>query len=205
MRSFRAENVSSFVKALLDCEGEKAREMFLKLESRYPIVLARDLRLAKQWVRDHARGSERFGLVASSKAQRLKPHAVDIRVNVDPVHWFLNPREDTRSSYYLEDAATEFQVQGLELDWTCVTWDGDLRFTKSGWTHHDFRGDRWTDIHKSENRNYLRNAYRVLLTRARQGMVIFVPLGEPTDPTRSCAYYDATFDYLFSLGLPVIS
>ena len=76
------------------------------------------------------RGSERFGLVASSKAQRLKPHAIDIRVNIDPVHWFLNDKEDTRSSYYLEDAATEFQVQGLELDWTCVTWDGDLRFTR---------------------------------------------------------------------------
>ena len=205
MRSFRAENVSSFVKALLDCEKEQAQETFSKFEHRYPIVLTRDLSLAKQWVRNHARGSERFGLVASSKAQRLKPHAVDIRVNVDPVHWFLNPKEDTRSSYYLEDAATEFQVQGLELDWACVTWDGDFRFTNSGWTYHDFRGDRWTCIHKPENRNYLRNAYRVLLTRARQGMVIFVPSGEPTDPTRSSSYYDSTFNYLASLGLPVIS
>jgi hypothetical protein len=204
MRSFRAENVSAFVKALLDCEKEQARETFAKFANRYPIALTRDLNLAKQWVRSRARGSERFGLVASSKAQRLKPHAIDIRVNVDPVHWFLNPKEDTRSSYYLEDAATEFQVQGLELDWICVTWDGDLRFTNSGWSFHDFRGDRWTDIHKSENQNYLRNAYRVLLTRARQGMVIFVPPGESTDHTRSSAYYDSTFNYLSELGIPVL-
>jgi hypothetical protein len=204
MRSFRAENVSAFVKALLDCEKEQARETFAKFANRYPIALTRDINLAKQWVRDHARGSERFGLVASSKAQRLKPHAIDIRVNVDPVHWFLNPRDDTRSSYYLEDAATEFQVQGLELDWACVTWDGDLRFSNSGWSYHDFRGDKRTDIHKPENRNYLRNAYRVLLTRARQGMVIFVPSGESTDPTRSSAYYDSTFNYLTELSIPVL-
>ena len=204
MRSFRAENVSAFVKALLDCEKEQARETFAKFASRYPIALTRDLNLAKQWVRTRARGSEQFGLVASSKAQRLKPHAIDIRVNVDPVHWFLNPKEDTRSSYYLEDAATEFQVQGLELDWACVTWDGDLRFTNSGWSYHDFRGDKWTDIHKPENRNYLRNAYRVLLTRARQGMVIFVPPGELADPTRCSGYYDPTYNYLSELGIPVL-
>jgi hypothetical protein len=204
MRSFRAENVSAFVKALLDCEKDQACETFAKFASRYPITLTRDLNLAKQWIRDHARGSERFGLVASSKAQRLKPHAIDIRVDVDPVHWFLNEKEDTRSSYYLEDAATEFQVQGLELDWACVTWDGDLRFTNAGWSYHDFRGDRWTDIHKPENRNYLRNAYRVLLTRARQGMVIFVPPGAIADPTRSSAYYDSTFNYLAELGIPVL-
>jgi hypothetical protein len=204
MRSFRAENVSTFVKALLDFEKERARETFEKFANRYPITLTRDLNLAKQWVRDHARGSERFGLVASSKAQRLKPHAIDVRVNVNPVHWFLNPKEDTRSSYYLEDAATEFQVQGLELDWACVTWDGDLRFTDSGWSFHDFRGDRWTNILNQENQVYLCNAYRVLLTRARQGMVIFVPPGESTDPTRSPSYYDSTFKYLSDLGIPVL-
>ena len=205
MRSFRAENVSEFVKALLDCEKQKARDAMKKLAVRYPIAVTRDLNLAKRWVRAHARGSERFGLMASSKAQRLKPHAIDIRVDVNPVPWFLNEKEDTRSSFYLEDAATEFQVQGLELDWTCVTWDGDLRYTDSDWSYHDFRGDRWCNISKPENRNYLRNAYRVLLTRARQGMVVFVPLGEQTDPTRSPAYYDCTFDYLADLGLTVLA
>jgi hypothetical protein len=204
MRSFRAENVSAFVKALLDCEKQQAREAFAQLTSRYPIALTRDLNHAKRWIRDHARGSERYGLVASSKAQRLKPHAIDIRVDVDPVHWFLNDKEDTRSSYYLEDAATEFQVQGLELDWACVTWDADLRFSDSGWSFHDFRGDRWTNISNPQNRVYLRNAYRVLLTRARQGMVVFVPPGEPADPTRSSTFYDPTFNYLANLGIPVL-
>jgi len=205
MRSFRAENVSAFVKALLDCERKAAKEAFSKLSLRFPIVLSRDLEMAKAWVRSQARGTERYGLLASSKAMRLKPHAVDIRVDVDPVHYFLNDREDVRSSFYLEDAATEFQVQGLELDWTCVTWDADFRFNGKGWNHHDFRGSSWNNIKKSELQNYLRNAYRVLLTRARQGMVVFVPAGESSDPTRSPAFYDSTFNYLTELGIPEIA
>jgi schlafen family protein len=201
MRSFRAENVSAFVKALLDCEKQHARKAFAALADRYPIAVTRDLSRAKQWIRARARGTERFGLIASSKALRLKPHAIDIRVDVNPVHWFLNDKEDTRSSYYLEDAATEFQVQGLELDWACVTWDGDLRFTGSGWSFHDFRGDRWCNIANPNNQRYLCNAYRVLLTRARQGMVLFVPPGDPSDPTRSPEFYDSTFNYLTELGV----
>jgi hypothetical protein len=150
MRSFRAENVSAFVKALLDCEKEQARHAFAEVAARYPIAITRDLKAAKQWIRSHARGTERYGLVASSKAMRLKPHAIDIRVSVDPVHYFLNEKDDTRSSYYLEDAATEFQVQGLELDWVCVNWDGDFRFTGSDWSYHDFRGNRWCNISNAD-------------------------------------------------------
>jgi hypothetical protein len=204
MRSFRSENVSAFVKALLDCERKQAREIFSQLSNRYPIVLTRDLNLAKEWIRSHARGTERYGLVASSKAQRLKPHAIDVRVDVNPIHWFLDGRDDTRSSYYLEDAATEFQVQGLELDWACVTWDADLRFTDAGWSFHDFRGHRWLNIANSDNQRYLRNAYRVLLTRARQGMAIFVPPGDPGDHTRIPKHYDSTFSYLVELGIPTL-
>jgi hypothetical protein len=192
------------VKALLDCDLMTAQENLAKLSSRFPLVLTRDLKQAKEWLRTKARGSERFGLVASSKAQRLKPHAIDIRVDVDPVQWFLSDRHDTRSSYYLEDAATEFQVQGLELDWTCVTWDGDLRYNESDWTFHDFRGSRWCNVAKAENKTYLRNAYRVLLTRARQGMVIFVPPGDSGDPTRAPEFYDPTFNYLSEIGIPLI-
>lgn len=202
MRSFRAEHLSSFVKALLDCDVGRARTHFGQIQPSFPMVVTRSIDVAKKWIRQRARGSERYGLVASSKAQRLKPHAIDIRVDVDPIHWFLNGRDDTRSSYYLEDAATEFQVQGLELDWVCVTWDGDLRFNGQAWTFHDFRGSRWTNIHQIENQNYLRNAYRVLLTRARQGMVVFVPRGSDSDPTRSAEFYDATFQYLRDLGIP---
>jgi hypothetical protein len=205
MRSFRAENVSAFVKAVLDCEMDVARDAYAKLCRRYPIALTRNLDQARNWIRQHARGSERYGLVASSEAQRLKPHAIDVRVNIDPVHWFLDDRQDTRSSLYLEDAASQFDIQGLELDWVCVNWDADLRFKGSGWDYHIFRGDRWCGLHKEDRRNYLRNAYRVLLTRARQGMVIFVPPGDPDDPTRNPAYYDTTFNYLADLGIPIIS
>lgn len=122
MRSFRSEKVSAFVKAVLDSDKAAARTLLREVAPRYPMAVTRDLGRARAWIRAHARGSERYGLVASSQAQRLKPHAIDVRVNVDPVQWFLNDRHDTRSSYYLEDAATEFQVQGLELDWVCVTW-----------------------------------------------------------------------------------
>lgn len=201
LRSFRAENVSLFVKALLDCEETQARKELAHLINRYPIAITRDLNRAKQWIRGRARGSERFGLVASSKAQRLKPDAIDIRVDINPVHWFLNGKDDTRASYYLEDAATEFHVQGLELDWICLAWDGDLRFDGESWSHHQFRGNRWCNIAKAENRRYLENAYRVLLTRARQGMVIYVPPGKSNDSTRLPEFYDSTYQYLAGLGI----
>jgi hypothetical protein len=204
MRSFRADNVSGFVKALLDCEPLLARESFARLKDRFPVAMTRDLNEAREWIKRRARGTERYGLMASSRALRLKPYAIDVRVSVDPVHWFLNGPDDTRSSYYLEDCATEFQVQGLELDWTCVTWDGDLRFVNSAWSFHDFRGKAWQKIKSVDNQNYLRNAYRVLLTRARQGMVLFIPPGDPSDPTRLPEFYNSTFDYLARVGIPML-
>jgi DUF2075 family protein len=120
------------------------------------------------------------------------------------VHWFLNDKDDTRSSYYLEDAATEFQVQGLELDWACVAWDGDLRFSDAGWKHHSFRGKRWQDMKSPETQRYLQNTYRVLLTRGRQGMVIYVPPGDSRDPTRAGGIYDSTYQYLRDVGIPEV-
>lgn len=204
MRSFRSEKVALFVKLLLDCDESGARTALQSILTRYPIGVTRDLARAKQWVRRQARGSEQFGLLASSQALRLKPHAIDVRVSIDPIHWFLGDRTDTRSSFYLEDAATEFQVQGLEVDWTCVTWDADLRRSAARWRYHGFRGDSWTTIHKADRQRYLLNAYRVLLTRARQGMVIFVPPGDESDPTRDPAFYDATYEYLVGVGVPDI-
>ena len=201
MRSFRSERVSEFVKTVLDCDADGASDLLRKITKQYPIALTRDLVSAKAWIKGQARGNERYGLVASSQASRLKPHAIDVRVEVDPVQWFLNDADDTRSSYYLEDAATEFQIQGLELDWTCMTWDADLRYGDDGWGYHQFRGKRWERCKKKERKKYMVNAYRVLLTRARQGMVIFVPRGEPSDPTRDPKYYDGTYRYLRDMGI----
>jgi len=134
----------------------------------------------------------------------LKPHAIDVRSPMDPIHWFLDGKEDVRSSYYLEDVATEFSIQGLELDWCCVTWDADLRYTSNGWDHYSFVGSKWQRIHKPDRKLYLKNAYRVLLTRARQGMVIVIPPGSKEDPTRNPSFYDPTFEYLKSIGFEII-
>lgn len=201
VRSFRSERYSEFVNRLLDLDVDGAKALLPEATARFPLRVTRDLAAAKAWLRARARGSERYGIVVSSEAQRLRPHAIDVRVKVDPVHWFLAGKEDTRSSYYLEDVATEFQVQGLELDWTCVVWDGDLRHAGHAWTHHSFIGDRWTNIHKDDRRAYLVNAYRVLLTRARQGTVIVVPQGDEADPTRAPAFYDPVYDYLRAVGV----
>jgi len=204
MRSFRAEHVSLLVKQILDLQPNEAKKTLEEIREKYPIVITRDLTKAKQWLKAQARGSERYGIVVSSQAERLKPHAIDVKTPVDPIHWFLDGKEDVRSSYYLEDVVTEFQVQGLELDWACLTWDADFRYSKQGWEHCSFVGDKWNRIRKPERQNYLKNAYRVLLTRARQGMVIVVPSGDKEDHTRKKEFYDPIFEYLQEIGFDVI-
>ncbi|MDO8248823.1 MAG: DUF2075 domain-containing protein, partial [Rhodoferax sp.] len=204
MRSFRAEHVSALVKHVLDHNAKEAREMLTELVDRYPIVITRDIDRAKSWLKAQARGTERYGMIVSSQAQRLKPHAIDVKSPMDPIHWFLDGKEDVRSSYYLEDVATEFHVQGLEVDWACVVWDADFRYSLSGWQHFSFVGNRWNQIRKVERQTYLKNAYRVLLTRARQGMVLVVPKGDNEDQTRRTAHYDPTFEYLSSIGFSVL-
>jgi DUF2075 family protein len=204
MRSYRAENVSLFIKQLLDRDIEAAKNTYNLINNNYPIVLTRDLGKAKTWLKEKSRGTERYGIVVSSQAQRLKPLAIDVKSPMNPVNWFLDGKDDIRSSYYLEDVATEFQVQGLELDWACVTWDGDLRYSDAGWKSYSFVGSKWQHIHKEERKRYLINAYRVLLTRARQGMIIVIPYGDIEDATRDPLYYDSTFDYLKQLGLLII-
>jgi hypothetical protein len=209
MRSFRSEKVSIFVNQLLALQKNEATATLKELE-KYPIVLTRNLETAKQWLRDHSRGSERMGLLASSKAERLKAIGINVRYQPNFVHWFLEDDTDIRSSNCLEDTLTEFKVQGLEIDWACVTWDADLRLKKdlSGWQHFQLRsGTKWQNIKKAVNQEYQINAYRVLLTRARQGMVIVVPNGDdgvPPDETRKPEWYDGIYDYLKSVGIKEI-
>jgi len=204
MRSFRAENVSLLVKQVLDLDSKEAKETLDKVKQKYPILITRDLAKAKQWLKSKARGSERYGIVVSSQAERLKPHAIDVKSPVDPVHWFLDGKDDVRSSYYLEDVVTEFDVQGLEVDWACVTWDADFRYSKNGWENWSFKGNKWQRIRKQETQNYQKNAYRVLLTRARQGMIIVVPSGDEEDHTRRKEFYDPTYKYLKEIGFDEI-
>ena len=202
MRSFRAERVSELVKKILDLEAGPAKDTLQAIGDKYPIVLTRDLQKAKKWLKERAQGTERYGIVVSSQAERLKPYAIDVKTPVKPTDWFLGDKEDVRSSYYLEDVATEFHVQGLELDWACVTWDADFRHSKNCWQNWSFKGKKWQKINKEERKKYQKNAYRVLLTRARQGMVLVVPHGDNEDPTRLPAFYNSTYEYLKQIGFP---
>jgi hypothetical protein len=204
MRSFRAARLSELINSILARDEKIAKSALASIGERYPILLTRDVEKGREWLRNKARGSERYGMVVSSKAYRLKPHAIDVRIAVDPIHWFLGKKNDVRSSFYLEDVATEFQIQGLELDWVCVTWDADLRFNAGEWSHYNFVGSKWQRVNKPENQKYLENAYRVLMTRARQGMIIVVPEGSSDDPTRDRTFYDPTYKYLRSLGIQEI-
>ena len=201
MRSFRAEKLSEFVGALIAGEGENARALYVQIKDRYPIVLTRSLAAARGWLKKQARGTERVGLVASSGASRLKPEGLNVHEKIGATHWFLNGKDDVRSSYYLEDPATEFDIQGLELDWVGVCWDADFRLVDGRWAHHSFSGTKWKNVNDPSNRRYLTNAYRVLLTRARQGMVIFVPKGDVSDRTRLPAFYDGTAKFLADCGI----
>ena len=204
MRSFRSEKVSQFVKEVLDLDSTQASETLQEINEQYPIVLSRDLGTAREWLRKRARGSERYGIVVSSQAERLRPLGVHVKAPINPVHWFLDGKEDVRSSYYLEEVATEFHVQGLELDWTCVIWDADFRNKVDTWQNWSFRGSKWQRIKKEERQIYQKNAYRVLLTRARQGMVIVVPEGNIEDATRPPEFYNGTYEYLKNIGLKVL-
>jgi hypothetical protein len=204
IRSFRAESMSNLIKALLDNNLSAATSLRREIASQYPIVVTRDIGKAREWLRSTARGTERYGILASSGGIRLRPIGINVKVETDVVNWFLNGADDIRSSYFLEEAATEFDVQGLELDWTCVVWDADLRYRHSDWEYKSFRGTNWQNINDDLRRRYLRNAYRVLLTRARQGMVVVVPDGNEADRTRKPSFYDGTFDYLARIGFEVL-
>lgn len=201
LRSFRSENVSNFVKALLDTDVHTAKTLYEQFNSDYPIFMTRDLNKAKTWVRDQSKGSQRYGLTASSGAKRLRKYGIWVQNKIDATNWFLNGKDDVRSSFYLEETATEFDIQGLELDWTIVCWDADLRFEGGHYKHYKFTGTKWQNIKSKENTLYLKNAYRVLLTRARQGFVIFIPTGDKADITAKPEYYDGIYQYLKGIGI----
>lgn len=204
MRSFRAEKLSAFISEIISGNDKAALKIYSTLADNYPIFLTRKLEAAREWLRRSGRGTERIGLVASAGALRLRPEGIFIKSEIDATNWFLNDKGDVRSSFFLEDVATQFDIQGLELDYVGVCWDADLRYEDVGWKMHAFRGSNWQNVSSPERKKYLLNAYRVLLTRARQGMVIFIPEGSENDPTRPPTYYDGVFNYLRDCGLQQI-
>lgn len=204
VRSYRTEKLSSFVKAVLDLNIDEARSLFAHLKDDYPIVVTRNIDTAKQWLKSKSRGGESMGMTASSGAYRLKPYGIHIKSAIEPKIWFLNTKDDVRSAGFLEDVATEFDIQGLELDWTCVAWDANLRKDQNTWGYKNFRGTEWQNINNEIRKRYLLNAYRVLLTRARQGMVIFIPEGDSSDRTRLPEFYNPVYQYFMDCGVPCI-
>jgi hypothetical protein len=201
IRSFRSELVSSFVKELLDLNLVKAQQIYKELQTKYPILITRNLETAKKWIHSKARGTERYGIIASSGARRLRSFGIWVKSDIEPEEWFLNPKEDIRSSYFLEETATEFDIQGLEIDWSIVAWDADYRIENDKFCAYSFKGTRWNVLRSSDSQLYLKNAYRVLLTRARQGFIIFIPEGDNEDITRQRKFYDNTYEYLKKIGI----
>ncbi len=203
LRSFRAEKLSDFVGALVDGDAAGASKIKSELLN-YPIYLTRNIDIARKQLRKWVRGTERIGLIASSNAIRLKPCGVFVKGDIDPTQWFLKGKDDIRSSCYLEDVATEFDVQGLEIDWAGVCWDANFRIEDSKWAAYNFSGSKWQSVHGIEKQKYIKNSYRVLLTRARQGMVIFIPEGDDADHTRCRSFYDETYNFLKRCGIEEI-
>lgn len=215
MRSFRAESLSNFVHSLLSFNND-AIPLYKDIQEKgYPIYLTRNIETAREWLRQNARGTQQTGILVSKVAARYKPQAVNVLAQGDEnaVHWFLEDKNDIRSSNYLEEAATEIQVQGLELDYACILWDADMRYNNQRWNFFKFNGKtKWIPENNVNNQKYMLNAYRVLLTRARQGIVICVPHGNyrlnsegfPEDATRLPEFYDSTYEYFKTIGIKEI-
>ena len=204
VRSFRTPDLADLIKAILDVNINKAKVLYDRCKFKYPIIITREIAKAKAWIRTQCQGTTRYGLLASSGALRLKPEGIFVKNDISVENWFLNEKNDVRSSYYLEDVVTEFDIQGLELDYSIVAWDADLRFENNEWNYYNFSGKRWNNVNSINKRIYLKNSYRVLLTRARQGMVIFIPKGDNDDNTRETKYYDGIYNYLKAIGIDEI-
>ena len=136
-----------------------------------------------------------------TNARRLRSFGIDVKNEIAPSNWFLDGKTDVRSSYFLEVVATEFDIQGLEIDWVCLAWGADFFIGNDQWNYQKFKGSKWQNINKEITKQYLKNAYRVLLTRARQGMVVFIPEGSKLDHTRPNSFYDGTYNYLKEIGV----
>jgi Uncharacterized conserved protein (DUF2075) len=200
-RSFRANNLNTWVNDVINNNSDEAFKLAQSIKKKYPLFITRSIDSAKVWLGNKKIGTKRIGLVASSGGLRLKPYGIHVREVIDEAMWFLNDETDIRSSYYLEIVATEYKVQGLELDWVGICWDSDLRRNNKVWDYKNFSGTEWHQTKTSAEQQFLLNTYRVLLTRAREGIIIFVPHGDEKDATRLPEFYNPIYEYLKSCGI----
>jgi len=203
LRSYRSPLVADWVAALLDGRKEDASSLMTRI-GEFPIQLTRSSEVTKAWLRRQARGERRYGMVASSSASRLRAEGFGVSLSAtdgnDIAYWYLSPRNDVRSSYALEVLANEYTTQGLELDFVGLCWGGDLLIDDNSWITRRFSGTSWQND-RNERRRFILNSYRVLLTRAREGLIIWVPEGDPNDPTRNPDDYDGVADFLIQCGV----
>ncbi|MBT3199051.1 MAG: DUF2075 domain-containing protein [Phycisphaerales bacterium] len=210
VRACKARNVAKWVNTMLQGDSTSAKKIMSTIGD-FPILLTRELSAMRNWLRNTTRGIRRCGLVASSGALRLRAHGLEVSSGFHrgypTEHWFLGPRTDIRSSYQLEVAVREFECQGLELDRVGICWGSDFtrNITNGSWRHRQFKGAKWQNIKKEKNQDYLLNKYRVLLTRARGGMVLWIPHGDSNDPTRDPKILNDTADYLRACGVKELS
>lgn len=205
LRSFRSEKVANFVHYLLNNEQEEAAKIYNEIKKVYPICMTRDFNTAKKWIKMQTEGKNcRYGLIASSQAKRLRAEGIWVECKCKPEKWFLEGKDNIKSSYFMEEVATEFDIQGLEIDYALVGWDADYRYENGHFECYKPSGSKWQTINKEDNRRYLKNAYRVLLTRAREGFIIFIPKGDNSDNTRLCKYYDELWKYLDIIGIEIV-
>lgn len=205
LRSFRSEKVAQFVHYLLDNQQEQAAKIYKEIKKVYPICITRNLNTAKKWIKTQTENKNcRYGLIASSNAKRLRPEGIWVEYKCKPEKWFLEGKDNIKSSYFMEEVATEFDIQGLEIDYAIIAWDADYRYKNGRFAYYKPNGSKWITIKNEDSKRYLKNAYRVLLTRAREGFVIFIPNGDNSDNTRLKKYYDELWDYLNKIGIPEI-
>jgi hypothetical protein len=205
-RSLGADDLAQWVNFVLDGQLQHAIE--LNITRRYPLFLSRDLQQTHLSLKTFSLSDSRFGLVGSSGSARLRAEGLEpsstFHADYPWHHWYLAPRTDIRSSYACEVFATEFEIQGLELDWACLCWGGDFIWSGTEWVARNLhlgKQSKWSLVGNADKRTYRKNAYRVLLTRARQGMIVYVPRGDTEDPTRLPEELDCTANSLLQCGV----
>ena len=206
IRSHRCEVANEWIDAVLEGNIIEAQNLVKSLGD-FPIYLTRSLRGMRAWLINTTRGYRRSGLVASSDARRLRGYGLGVTLSTQNlgsiVNWFLCPRGDVRSSYQLEVTATEYACQGLELDRVGLCWGGDMTWSKieQSWRYRKFRGSRWQNVREESAHQNIKNTYRVLMSRAREALVIWVPPGDQNDPTRPPKRMNETADFLLECGI----
>ena len=204
-RAHNAAHLNEFIEAILDSNADLAMEILHAEMVHYPVYYTRSLQEARAWLREKREGAHQIGMLASSGAKRLKHYGLDVSGSLNMLDWLLRMEHDVRSASYLERAANERKIQGMELDWSCVCWGADLRHDATGWHYLKFAGNAWENIEDDQEKTFLLNRYRILLSRAKNGMVIWVPPGDEFDKSTLPRFYNGVAEFMQNCGIPKLT